>query len=72
MSSDLVWLQGGLITLVGLFDWLCMVKNVGKMVIMVCRPCQAAITHSEAAYERQMTGVGLYYQEIQQVQVQCS
>ena len=40
------------------FDWVGLRKNSEKMVGMVCRPCQAAGTQSEAAYERRMMGVG--------------
>ena len=38
---------------------------------MVCRPCQAAGTQSEAAYEQQMTGEGPSYRERQKVRFQC-
>ena len=56
--SDLVLLQEAFSTLVGLFDWVALRKNVGKMVGMVCHPCQAAVTHLEAAYKQRMLGVG--------------
>ena len=49
-SSDPQWLQGEFSTLVGLFDRVIMRNNVGKTVVMVFRPCQAAGTQSEAAY----------------------
>ena len=63
--SDPGWLQGALSTLVGLFDWVGMRKNVGKTVGMVCRLCQAVGTYSEAAYKWRMTGAGLSYWERQ-------
>ena len=37
---------------------------------MVCCPCQAAGTQSEAAYKRQMVGMGPSYWEIQWMRVQ--
>ena len=71
-SSDPGWLQGAFSTLVGIFYRVGLRKNVGKMVGMVCRPCQAAITQLEAAYERWMMGTGLSYRERQRSIVQCS
>ena len=38
--SDPCWIQGAYNTLVGLFGRVCLRNNVGKTVIMVCRPCQ--------------------------------
>ena len=49
-SLDLRWLQGAFSTLVGLFDRVGLRINVGKIVIMVCHPYQAAGTQSEVAY----------------------
>ena len=40
-SSDPQWLQGAFNTLVGLFDRVGMRTDFGKIVGMVCRPCQA-------------------------------
>ena len=59
-------------TLVGMFDRVVLKKNTGKAVGMVCRPCQAEGTQSEAACERRVTGVEPSYRERQCVQVQCS
>ena len=70
VSSDPGWLQGAFSTLLGMFYWVGLRKNIGKTVGMVCCMCQTAGTQSEAAYERQMTGAGLSYQERQQVRVQ--
>ena len=39
---------------------------------MVCCPCQAVGTQSEAVYERRMVGAGISYQDINRVRVQCS
>ena len=47
-------------------------NNVGKTVGMVCRPFQAAVTHSEAAYRRRMTGAGPSYWDMQRGRVQCT
>ena len=69
--SDLVWLQGEFITLVGMFDWVGLRENVEKTVGMVCHPFQTAVTQLEAAYERHIMGVGPSYWERQRVQVQC-
>ena len=46
--------------------------NVGKMVGMVCRTCQAVGIESESADERRMTGEGLSYRERQRVRVNYS
>ena len=55
-SSEPRWLQSAFSTLVGLFDRVGLKNNVGKTVGMVCHPCQATGTQSEAAYGRRMTG----------------
>ena len=57
-SSDPRWLQWAFNALVSLFGRVGLQENVGKTVSMVCRPCQAAGTQSEAAYGRKMTGEG--------------
>ena len=69
--SDLRWFQGDFSTLVGLFGKVGLNNNVGKIVGMVCRPCQVVETQLEAAYGRRMTGVGNSYRERQQGQIQC-
>ena len=66
------WLQGVFSTLIGLFYWVGLRKNIGKTAGMVCHLCQAAGTQSEAAYERRVTGAGLSYRERQQLRVKCS
>ena len=71
-SSDPRWLQGAFNTLVSLFDRVCLRKNVGKTVGMVCHPCQAAGNLSTAAYGRRVTGVGPTYRERLKGQVDCS
>ena len=55
-SSEPQWIQGAFSTLVGLLNRVGLRINSGKTVGMVCRPCRAAGTHSEAAYGRHMTG----------------
>ena len=61
--SDPHSLQGTFFTLVGPFDRVGLRNNVGSTVGMVCRPCQAAGTQSEAAYRRRMTGEGTTFWE---------
>ena len=70
-SSNPHWLQWAFDTLVSLFDRVGLRTNVGKTFSMVCRPCQAVGTQSEAAYGRRMTGEVPTYQERQKVRVQC-
>ena len=59
--SDPQWIKGKFCTLVGLFNRLGLWTNVRKTVGMVCRPCQAAGTQSEAAYGQRMMGEGPSY-----------
>ena len=51
VSSDPGWMQGEFITLVGLFDWVGMRKNISKTFGMVCCLCQEAGTQLEVAYK---------------------
>ena len=71
-SLDPRWLQGTFSTLVGLFDRLGLRTNVGKTVVMVCRPCRGWGTQSEVVYRRRMTGEGPSYRERQKGRVQCN
>ena len=57
-------------TLVAMFDRVGLRTNAGKTVVMVCRPCHAAGTQSEASYEQRMTGAGLSYWERNRARVQ--
>ena len=50
------WIQGAFDTLVGLFDRVSLRINVGKTVVMVCRPFQAVGNQSEATCGRRITG----------------
>ena len=70
-SSGPLWLQGDFNTLVGLFDRVVLQTNVGKTVVMVYHPCQAAGNLSEAAYGRRVTGEGPTYRESLKVRVSC-
>ena len=45
--------------------------NLGKKFSMVCRPCQASGTQSEAAYGRRITGEVPTDRELQKGRVQC-
>ena len=69
-SSDPQWIQGAFSTLVGIFDWVGLWTNVRKTYRMVYRPCQAAGTQTEAAYERQTKGEVPSYREQQRGRVQ--
>ena len=57
-------------TLVELFDRVGLWNNGRKTVGMVCRPCQAEGTQSEAAYGRQIKREGPSYRERQKVRLQ--
>ena len=70
-SSDPCWIHGTFNTLVGLFYRVGLRTNVGKIVGMVCRPCQAAVNHSEAVYGRRITGEVPTYRKRQKGRVQC-
>ena len=72
VSSDPAWLQGAFTVLVGSFDRVGLMTNVGKMVSMVCHPCQAGAGNStEEAYGRRITGEGRSYAERQRERVEC-
>ena len=72
VSSDPAWLQGEFTALLGLFDRVGLLANVGKTVSMVCHPCQAgAGNRTEEAYGRRITGEGKLYAESQQERVEC-
>ena len=60
-SSDPGWLQGYFSTLVGLSNWVVLIKNVGNTVGMVFRLCQATGNQSEASYKRWIKGAVLSY-----------
>ena len=68
--SDPRWIQGEFSTLVVLFDRVGLLTNVGKTVGIVCRPCHAAWTQSEAAYGRRMTEEGPSYHDWQKGRLQ--
>ena len=53
---DQIWLQGELYTLARLLNQARLRTNTRKPVGMVCRPCQAEVTQSEAAYEQRTMG----------------
>ena len=55
VSSDPGWIQGTFNTLVGLFDRVGMQTNVGKTVVIVCHPFQAAENLTTKAYGRSVT-----------------
>ena len=70
-SSDPRWLQWAFNALVGLFERVGLLTNVGKTVSMTCRACPAAGNQLEEAYGRKMTGEGPTYWEIQKERVEC-
>ena len=49
-SSDLIWIQEVISTLVGLFDRVGLKTNIRKTFGIVCCLCQAAGMQSDAAY----------------------
>ena len=53
-SPDAIWIQGGFITLVGLFYRVGLRTNIGKTVGMVFHQCHATGIQLEAAYVRRM------------------
>ena len=66
VSSDPAWLQGTFTALVGIFDRVDLMTNVGKTVSMFCHPFQAgAGNRTEEAYGRRITGKGRLYAERQ-------
>ena len=70
--SDLAWLQGAFTALVGIFDRVGLMTNVGKTVSMVCHPCQAgAGNRTEEAYGGRIMGEGRSYAERQRERVEC-
>ena len=70
--SDPAWLQGAFTALVGLFDRVGLLKNVGKTVSMICHPCQAgAGNRTEEAYGRRIMGEWRSYAESQREQIEC-
>ena len=72
VSSDPAWLQGAFTALVGLFDRVGLLTNVGKTVSMVCHPSQAgAGNRTEEAYGRRLTGVGRSYAKRHRERVAC-
>ena len=72
VSLDLTWIQGAFTVLVGIFDRVGLIKNVGKTVSMVCHPCQAgAGNRTDEAYDRRITGEGRSYAERQRERVEC-
>ena len=70
-SSDPAWLQGAFNALLGLFDRVCLQKNLRKTVSMVCHPFQAAGNITQAAYGRRLKGEGNSYRERQRDRVEC-
>ena len=71
VSSDPAWIQGAFTALVGIFDRVGLMTNVGKTVSMVCHPCQeGAGNRTEEAYSRRITGEGRSYAERQRERVE--
>ena len=66
------WLQGAFTALLGIFDRVGLMTNVGKMVGMVCHPCQAGTgNRTEEAYGRSITGEGRSYAKRQLERIEC-
>ena len=72
VSSDPAWIQGAFTALVGIFDSVGLMKNVGETVSMVCHPFQAgAGNRTEEAYARRITGEGRSYAERKRERIEC-
>ena len=72
-SLDPAWLLGAFTALVGLFDSVGLLTNVGKNVSMVCHPCQVgAGNRTEEAYGRSITGEGRSYADRKQERIECA
>ena len=69
--SEPTWIQGAVNALVGLFDRVGLQTKVGKTVVMVGHPCQAAGNITQTAYRRRLTGEGRSYREQQRDLVEC-
>ena len=71
VSLDPACLQGAFTALVGIFDRVGLVTNVGKTVSMVCHPCQVGSgNRTEEAYDRSIKGEGRSYAERQRERVE--
>ena len=72
VSSDPAWLQGDFTALLGIFDRVGLMKNVGKTVSMVRHPCHAgAGKRTEEAYDRSITGEWRLYAQRQRERIEC-
>ena len=72
VSSDPACIQGAFTALVGIFDRVGLMTNIGKTVSMVCHPCQAgAGKRTEEAYGWRITGKGRSYVERQREKGAC-
>ena len=56
------WIHTAFSTLVGLFNWVVLQKNVRKTVGMVFQPCRAFGVRADEAYKLWMTGERQSYQ----------
>ena len=65
------WIQGAFKTLFVLFDRVGLRTNVGKTVVMVYRPYQAAGNQSKSSYGRRITREGPTYRELQKGRFSC-
>ena len=62
-------LQWSFDVLNNLLDQVSLRTDYGKMVSLVCQPCQYVVRHSAEAYGRRMTGVGMPYHNHQLIHV---
>ena len=57
-STNPVWLKWGFDVLIVLFEWVGLITNVDKMVMMVCQPGTISRRQSVTAYRWHITGEG--------------
>ena len=63
VSTRVTWLHQAFDVLTEMFDWVRMLTNVIKMVIMTCQPCFTIGGNSLEAYGLRLTEEGLSYQD---------
>ena len=57
-STNLVWPQCIFNVIIGIFEWVGIITNVEKMMVMICKPGTITKRHSDVSYGCQITGEG--------------
>ena len=70
--TNTVWLQCLFDTMISLFKWVGLQKNIEKTVTMVCQPGTIAGRQSTTSYGRRMNGKGYSHQLKQRCRVICT